>query len=118
MLSGRRPRGSSNTPGSGKIGMVSGSAAASLITPASGEHQRRQPPPRRQGQRIGRPHSLEEFDQLLARRLLVPVAIALEQGQELVDGRLALAGAEQGGRQLKARLVVVRVLLQALLQCA
>src|SRR3954466_4023122 len=81
--------------------------------PGSREHQRRQPPPRAQGQRIGRPHRLEEFDELLARRLLVPLAVAPEQGQQLVDCLLPLAGAEQSGRQLEARLVVVRVLLDA-----
>ena len=63
----------------------------------SAESRRR----RAQGQRIGRPHRLEEFDELLARGLLVPLAIALEQGQQLVDRRLALAAAEEGGGELE-----------------
>src|SRR6266542_2874261 len=119
MLSGSRPRGSSNTPVSGKIGRICGSTARSLslmppypLAPASGEHQRRQPPPRADGQRIGRTHGLEEFDQLAPRRLLVPVAVALEQRQQLVDRRLPLARAEQRGGQFETGLVVVRVLLE------
>src|SRR5438094_9471822 len=120
MLSGSRPRGSSSTPVSGKIGRVSGNTALSRslmppplsLTPRLREHQRGQPPPRAQGQRVGRPHRLEEFDELLAGRLLVPFAVAPEQGQQLLYRRLALAAAEQRGRQFEARLVVVRILLQ------
>src|SRR5947209_19236530 len=101
MLSGRRPRGSKRTPVRGKIGRTSGSTngsrvlgrslmpCASFSPPPSREHQRGQPPPRAQGQRIGRPHHLEELDELLSRRLLVPFAVALEERQELVDRRLA-----------------------------
>src|SRR4051812_39451295 len=137
MLSGSRARGSSNTPTSGKIGSTSGRVVCRTRSSATScgslmarrpfwplwlsglrEHQRRQPPPRAQGQRIGRPHRLEELDELLARRLLVPFAVALEQGQQFVDRLLALAGAEQSGRHLEARLVVVRVLLDAGAQLA
>src|SRR5439155_16737352 len=101
MLSGRRPRGSSSTPVSGKIGRIEGSVvppSRSLI-PGSplGKHLGREPTPAAQGQRIGRPHRLEEFDELLARRLLVPFAVALEEAQELIDRRLAIAAAEECG---------------------
>src|SRR5712692_6191301 len=129
MLSGRRPRGSSSTPVSGKIGSTSGRTTGSrvlgrsLMPPASPspqsspqpslkssplgsrKHQRRQAPPGAQGQGIGQAHDLEEFDQLPARRLFVPLAVALEQRQQLVNRRFALAGAEQRGGQLEARLV-------------
>src|SRR5205823_4492004 len=120
MLSGRRPRGSNNTPVSGKIGMISGSGASrSLIAmPPSREHQRGQSPPRAERERVGRPHHLEKLDQLLAGGLLVPFAVALEQAQQFIDRLLALAGAEQRRRQLEPRLVVLRVLLQASLQLA
>src|SRR5579871_4678963 len=96
MLSGSRPRGSSRIPVSGKIGMISGNGAglrglgASLMSaPApdsrSREHQRRQAAARAEGQGVGRAHDLEEFDQLPPRRLLVPVAVAFKQGQQLVN---------------------------------
>src|SRR5207237_10868643 len=115
MLSGSRPRGSSSTPVNGKIGRVSGNTALSRslmppplsFTSCLGEHQRGQPPPRAQGQRVGRPHRLEEFDQLLARRLLVPFAVAPEQGQQLVARGLALAAAVQRRCLFGACLVLV-----------
>src|SRR5712691_9972979 len=129
MLSGSRPRGSKRTPVNGKIGRMSGSAISSrgpgwslMTRPSlsqsapsatpSREHQGRQPAPGAQGQRVGRAHDLEELDQLAPRGLLIPVAVALEQGQQLVDRRLALAGAKQRGRQLDPRFVIVRVLLE------
>src|SRR6266851_2115028 len=124
MLSGSRPRGSKRTPVNGKIGRMSGSAISSrgpgwslMTRPSpsatpSREHQGRQPAPGAQGQRVGRAHDLEEFDELAPRCLLIPVAVALEQGQQLVDRRLALAGAKQRGRQLDPRFVIVRVLLE------
>src|ERR1700687_4255781 len=107
MLSGNRPRGNSKTPVNGKIGRMSGSAISSrgpgwsLMTHQSAsatpsrEHQGRQPAPRAQGQGVGRAHDLEELDELAPRRLLVPLAVALEEGQQFVDRGLALAGAEE-----------------------
>src|SRR6516225_12098126 len=99
MLSGSRPRGNSSTPVSGKIGRIEGSAVRlmrSLIPVSSlGKHLRGEPPSAAQRQRIGWPHCLEEFDELLARGLLVPFPIALEQGQQLLDGGLPLAAAEE-----------------------
>src|SRR5205085_9425523 len=104
------PRGSSSTPVNGKIGMVAGSGASrSLIAiPPSREHQRGQSPPRAEGERVGRPHHLEELDQLLAGGLLVPFAVALEQSQQFLDRLFALAGAEQRRRPFEARLLVLR----------
>src|SRR5438128_914983 len=99
MLSGNRPRGSSSVPVSGKIGNTSGKTrcapepGASLMSrlptrsadpAASREHQRRQATPGTQGQRVGRTHHLEKLDELLAGGLLVPLAVALVEGQELV----------------------------------
>src|SRR5271166_1636821 len=122
MLSGSRPRGSSSTPLNGKIGKIEGSAVwptRSLIPiPPSGKHLGGEPPSAAQGQRIGRPHRLEEFDELFARGLLVPLAIALEKIQQLVDRGLSLAAAEQPGCELEARLVIVRVCRQASAQFA
>src|SRR5437879_434479 len=115
MLSGSWPRGSNRTPASGKIGRTEGRAVMpgrSLIVSLSGEHQRGEPPSGTQGQRIGRSHGLEELHELLARGLFVPLAVALEQGQQLVDRRLALAAAEEPGGELEPGLVIVGVLRQ------
>src|SRR5258707_6074650 len=114
MLSGSLPRGSSSTPVSGKIGSVVGSSASPgsdrvpLIAAAPGlrEQERRQATARRQGQRLGRPHRLEELDELLARRLLVPLAVALDDVEQLVDRLLALADGGEGGGEGEPRLVI------------
>src|SRR6516165_6584407 len=122
MLSGSRPRGNSSTPVSGKIGRIEGSAVPPMrslipVSP-SGKHLRGEPPSAAQSQRIGWPHGLEEFDELLARSLLVPLAIALEQGQQLVDCGLPLAAAKECGGELEARLVIIGVRRQASAQFA
>jgi len=44
----------------------------------------------------GAAHRLEKLDQLLARRLIVPLPVALEQAEEFVDRRFPLAATEQG----------------------
>src|SRR5690242_17079312 len=99
MLSGRRPRGSSSTPVSGKIGMTGGSASklrskAEPLTSSSRKQDRGEPPARGDGERVRGPHRLEEFQQLLARGLVVPGAVAPDDLQELLDGGFALAGGE------------------------
>src|SRR6516165_12536854 len=117
MFSGNRPRGNSSTLVSGKIGSIEGSTVAltrSLIPASpSGKHLGGEPPSAAQRQRIGRPHRLEEFDELLTRSLLVPFSIALEQGQELVDRILPLPAAEEGRGELDPRLVIVGVRCQS-----
>src|SRR5690349_9233656 len=100
MFRGSRPRGSSSTPVSGKIGRMAGSAAPplrSLITSPSRKHHGGKPATAAQGKRVGRTHHLEEFEELLASGLLVPIAIAFEQGQQLVDRGFPLAAPEQPG---------------------
>src|SRR5215469_11766457 len=112
MFNGKRPRASSRTPANGKIGRTEGSSrppVSSLIALPSGEHQGGEAPSGTQSQRIGRPHCLEKFDELLARRLLVPLAVALEQGQEFVDRHLALTAAEETGGELEPRLMIIGV---------
>src|SRR5260221_5049643 len=124
MLSGSFPRRSSKTPVSGKIGSVAGSSASrgsnSALMPPAGlrEEDRRQSPPRRQRQRIGRSHRLEELDELLARRLLVPFARPLDDVEELVDRRLAFAGGEQRSGEIETGLMVVGVRRQPRAQLA
>src|SRR6516165_6838608 len=117
MLSGSRPRGSSSTPVSGKIGTIEGSAVLptrSLIpVPPSGKHLGGKPPSAAQRQRIGRPHRLEEFDELLACGLLVPLPITLEQRQQLVDRGFPFTAAEESRGELEACFVIVGVRRQA-----
>src|SRR5437868_8328781 len=116
MFRGSRPRGSSRTPVSGKIGRMSGSPApprCSLISGLSGKHDRGEPAAAVQRQRISRTHHLEKFEELLARGLLVPFANALEEGQQFVDGRFPFPAPEQRSGEFEATLVVVGVLRQA-----
>src|SRR5262245_28824877 len=118
MLSGSLPRGSSRTPLKGKIGRVSGNSgmAGSGASPgiaALAEEQRGEAPPRRDGQRIGRTHGLEELDELLAPGLLVPLAVEPHQLEQLVDRLLAAAAGEERAGELEPRLVILGVLRQA-----
>src|SRR5688572_5214238 len=122
MLSGRRPPGSSSTPDSGKIGSVSGSCSKagsnglrpgwrSVMRPGpliaarrSGEQDGRQPLAAVDGERIGEAQRLEELQELLARRRLVPVAVELDHGKQLVDRLLLLAARPVGEREVEPRL--------------
>src|SRR5260221_11501360 len=124
MFSGRRPRGRSSTPLSGKMGGVGGSWAIFADISASEEPalMRSVPLGKQDGgkafscgdrQRVHRPHRLEELDELLARRLLVPLAIELDEGQQRVDRALAVAAGEQGGRKGQPGIVIIRVEGQA-----
>src|SRR5215469_5395169 len=103
MLSGNRPPGSSSTPVSGKIGMTGGSWSTArsngepVMAARSRKEDRRETAPGCDRERIRRPHRLEELQELLARGLLVPGPVAADDLQELVDPRLALAGAEERG---------------------
>src|SRR3954469_17060984 len=106
MFSGKRPRGSSRAPVNGKTGIVSGSssirkrrpACAVMIVPPrrrSGKHQRRQPAAPRDGERACRAQRFEELDQLPARTLFVPFAVALVEVEQLLDRGVLLAGREE-----------------------
>src|SRR5438876_3548967 len=124
MLSGIRPRGNSSTPVSGKIGMTGGSASKlrSNGEPVTGTRSRKQdrgePLAGGDGEGIRRPHRLEEFEQLLARGLLVPGAVAADDLEELVDASLALARGEERGGELVARLEILGVALDPGLELA
>ena len=61
------------------------------------EQHRRQLAACGSGHRIGRPPGLEEFEQLLARSVVVPAAIAAHDGEDLFDSLLALT---LGGKDL------------------
>src|SRR5262249_9424660 len=73
------------------------------------KQQRRQFPPPSNRARVGRTHRLEQRQELLARSVLVPFALAAYDLEQLVHGLFARAlGVERLG-QRKARLEVARV---------
>jgi len=93
-----------------QLGLLwAGYRAAHRRSSRLGEEDRGETAARRQGQRVRRPHRLEELDELLARRLLVPLAIALDDVEQLVDRLLALTDGEEGGGEVEARLVILGV---------
>src|ERR1700754_1552379 len=105
MLSGRLPPGSRIAPRSGKIGKRVGmaplrpastiaTAPAPLVRPTSGEQDRRQLAPTGNGRRVIGTERLEELDQLLARRLVLPFAVLAHDGQQLVDRGFDLTAQE------------------------
>src|SRR2546430_17584646 len=109
MLSGIRPRGNSSTPVSGKIGIAGGSSSKlrSNGEPTgvrSRKQNRGEPLAGGDGERIGRPHRLEEFEQLLARGLLVPGAVAADNPEEARGARLRRAPREDARGGHLARL--------------
>src|SRR6478736_4995282 len=111
MLSGSLPPGSSNTPDNGKIGSVSGSCSklgSNLLRPittvTSREQDGREALAAGDRERIGEAERLEELQQLLARRRLVPVAVELDHGEQLVDRLLLLAAGPIGQGEVEARL--------------
>src|SRR5713226_9289318 len=75
----------------------------------SREQNRRQPLAPRDRRLVGRTPGLEELDRLLARAVVVPFAVALDDLEEVVDRRLALSLAVQRHREVEARLVIERV---------
>src|SRR3569833_316970 len=106
MLSGICPRGNSSAPGSGNTGIVSGRSIGprywafigmreSFRRQDEGANLRKQN--RRQllaafdRRRIGEAPGLEELDELLARAVLVPLAIAADNLEQLLRRFLALA---------------------------
>src|SRR5690349_10267998 len=118
MLSGSLPPGSSSTPDSGKIGSVSGSCSklgsnglrpgTRSVMPAlrSGEQDGRQPLAAIDGERIGEAQRLEELQELLAGGVLVPLAVGLDHGEQLVDRFLALVAGPISHGEVEPRLHV------------
>src|SRR5215217_2510231 len=114
MLSGRWENGSSNAPLSGKIGTDLGRSEGWLGRfgtdgSCSGEQRcRKQPPSLGGGGVLGAP-GFEELDQLLARAVLVPGAVALEDGHQSFGGLDPLAFGIERQSQVEAGLMVVGV---------
>src|SRR6185437_11944201 len=61
---------------------------------------------------------LEELHQLLARAVVVPFAVALDDLEQLGGRLAALAGRVQRGRQIEARLKVARICRDLLFELA
>src|SRR3954471_20754225 len=77
--------------------------------PASRKQDGRQPLAALDGSLVGRTPGFEELHQLLARAVLVPFAVALDDFQKLRGSLGALAGGIQRDREIEARLMVQRV---------
>src|SRR6185312_2697129 len=103
MLSGSLPPGSSSTPDSGKIGSVSGSCSkegSNGLRPLTTTTSREQDV--RKALAAGEAQRLEELEELLARRRLVPVAVCFDHGEQLVDRLLLLAAGPIGHGEVEA----------------
>src|SRR5687767_5368605 len=97
MCSGSCERGNRIAPASGKIGTRITSEPftgppASRRRPASREQKRRQPPPLGARPRVLEPLRLEQLQEALVGRALVPVALAADDLEQGVGGAVAVAG--------------------------
>src|ERR1700759_3705957 len=133
MFSGIWPRGSRSAPGRGNTGITSGRSAgprySALIgmnlpgkgdgyVVVSGEQDRRQPLAPLDGGLIRPAPRLEKLHQLLARTVVVPLAIALDDSEQLLGRFAPIARRVQRRRKIEARLVIERVRGDFLLQLA
>src|SRR5689334_10414845 len=132
ILSGIWPRGSNSAPGNGNTGMVLGSSPgprysaligicspgqfAGSVEYALRKQDGRQPLSSFDGRFVGAAPRLEELHQLLARAVIVPLAIALDDFQQLVGRFTALALRIERGREVESRLMIERVRGDLLLQ--
>src|SRR5262252_5623273 len=73
------------------------------------EQHRRQPLASVDSGLVGRTPGLEELDELLARAVVVPFAVALHDFEQIVDRLLPAALAVQGDGEIEARLMVERI---------
>src|SRR4051794_30122199 len=74
--------------------------------PPSRKQDGRQPLAALDGSFVGRAPGFEELHQLLARAVLIPFAVALDDLQKLRGSLGALAGGIERDREIEARLVV------------
>src|SRR5215510_2633784 len=80
------------------------------------KQNRRQPLTAIDGGLVGRAPGLEELDQLLARPVVIPLAIALDDPEQVIDGLLAAPLGIQRDREIEAGLMVERVRRDLLLE--
>src|SRR5690606_40860005 len=124
MLSGSRPPGNSRAPASANTGRCSGKSRAdrywSLPTlksllrgfagtrsrawpAASGKQDRRQLAPRSERRLVGHAPRLEEGQKLVAGRIVLPLAVGLDDGQQMVGGGHAVAARILDHGEVEAR---------------
>src|ERR1700730_13742132 len=84
-------------------------AGADLSRNALREQDRRQPFAPLNGGLIGRAPRLEELHQLLARAVVVPFAVALDDFEQLTSGLAALAAGVERGCKIESGLMIERV---------
>src|SRR5688572_25006489 len=80
------------------------------------KQDRRQPLAAFYGRVVGRTPGFEELHELLARAVVVPLAVAPHDRDQVVDRFRALALAVERDREVEARLVVERIGVDLLLQ--
>src|SRR6516165_7951532 len=85
------------------------SSACGRSSRTSGEQDRRQPLAPVDGGLVGGAPGLEELNQLLARAVVVPFAIAPDDLEQIVDRLLAVPFAVQAEREIEPRLMVERI---------
>src|SRR5436305_9848192 len=103
MCSGSCPRGKSRAPASGKTG------TRSKVPRILSQQDRGEPPPLRPGPGIFEPDRLDQLQQPLARRALVPVPVAGDAVEQLVGGGVAGAACGEDAGELVARLEIVGI---------
>src|SRR4051812_3715766 len=91
MCSGNWLRGNSKAPASGKIGTRRSAASIRLCPSPSAEQDRGEAPPLRGGPGIFEADGFEQLQQPLARRALVPFAVAPDAVEQLVGGGVPVA---------------------------
>ena len=74
---------------------------------ALGEKDRGEFAPRGDGARIGRSHRFEQRDKMLARRVVIPFAVAPDDFQQIFDGAFAIALGVTRQSQIVARLMII-----------
>src|SRR2546421_8457765 len=122
MLSGICPRGSSSAPGSGNTGRISGRSAGPRYSMligicrvpwpcqlALGKQDDRQALASLDGCIVGAAPGLEELHELLARAVVVPFAVALDDREQLLGGRCPVALRIQRRRKVESGLMIERV---------
>src|SRR5690606_34165 len=76
---------------------------------ASGEHERGKSTPSLDRMRVLRSPGVKELDELLTRSLVVPVAIAAVDLQQMIHCTRLVATSREGKREIKPGLVIVRI---------
>jgi hypothetical protein len=77
-----------------------------MLLLSSREQDRRQPLASIHGRLVGRTPRLEELDELLARAIVIPFAVAFDDFEQMIDRFRTAPLAVQGDREIEAPLVI------------